>query len=129
MLVAICTGLFVWAFIYFAGRVQELTTYEIRNEAFEKLQKLSFSYYDRTPMGWVMARMTSDARRLASILSWGIIDILWAIFIMIGIVILLFVLNWKLAFVVIAIVPILTLIAIFFRKRILKNYREEKSQL
>jgi ATP-binding cassette subfamily B protein len=122
--VAICTGLFVWAFIYFAGRVQELTTYEIRNEAFEKLQKLSFSYYDRTPMGWVMARMTSDARRLASILSWGIIDILWAIFIMIGIVILLFVLNWKLAFVVIAIVPILTLIAIFFRKRILKNYRE-----
>ena len=71
-----------------------------------------------------MARMTSDARRLASILSWGIIDILWAIFIMIGIVILLFVLNWKLAFVVIAIVPILTLIAIFFRKRILKNYRE-----
>jgi ATP-binding cassette subfamily B protein len=122
--IALLTGLFVWAFIFFAGKVQEATSFELRNEAFNKLQRLSFSYYDTTPMGWIMARMTSDARRLASILSWGIIDMLWAVLIMIGIVIMLFVYNWRLALVVLAIMPFLTLLAIFFRKKLLKEYRD-----
>ena len=52
-----------------SAQAQENTTIEIRKQAFDKLQKLSFSYYDTTSSGWIMARMTSDARKLASIIS------------------------------------------------------------
>ena len=60
-------GISVWGFIYFSTKVEESTTYEIRMLAFDKIQKLSFSYFDTTPSGWLMARMTSDARKLSSI--------------------------------------------------------------
>lgn len=117
-------GLTVWGFIRAAAIVEEATTFEIRMQAFKNLQHLSFSYYDTTPSGWVMARMTSDARRLASIISWGIVDILWGFMLMIGILIVSFFINWRLALILTALLPIFLVIAIFFRKKILKEYRE-----
>ena len=76
-LVALGMGISVWSFIRAASIVEEQTTYDIRIEAFRHLQELSFSYYDTTQSGWIMARMTSDTRKLASIISWGLVDFLW----------------------------------------------------
>ncbi len=63
-----------------AGVVEARVGYEIRSEAFNNLQKLPFSYFDKTPAGWIMARLTSDSRRLADIISWGLVDMLWGSF-------------------------------------------------
>lgn len=116
-------GFFIWAFIKMASIVEVEIGYEIRKEAFLKLQELPFSYYDKTAAGWIMARLTSDSRKLASILSWGLVDILWGAFTMFGVMIVLFFVNVKLALIVAAMVPIMFLISYYFRKKILNNYR------
>jgi ATP-binding cassette subfamily B protein len=113
----------VYLFILFAGRVQVELAYNIRKKAFHHLQELPFSYYDRTRVGWIMARMTSDSRNLSDILSWGIIDLTWGLFMMMLLIIVMFIINWKLALLTIAIVPILMVISTIFRKYILKSYR------
>ena len=92
--IVLSMGLSVWGFIYFSTKVEEATTYEIRMLAFDKIQKLSFSYFDTTPSGWLMARMTSDARKLSSIISWSIVDLLWGVMSMIGILIISFIIDF-----------------------------------
>lgn len=123
-LIALSMGVSVWAFIRAAAKVEERTTFEIRMQAFKNLQQLSFSYFDNTPTGWVMARMTSDARRLANIISWGLVDFLWGFLLMIGILIISFFINWRLALIMTALLPIFIVIAILYRKKILKEHRE-----
>ena len=61
-----------------------MITYTIRKQAFCKLQELSFSYFDVNSSGWILARLTSDTKKLASIVSWGIVDALWAVIVMLG---------------------------------------------
>ncbi len=121
--IAIALGLTVWCFIRAASIVEENTTIEIRKQAFDKLQKLSFSYYDTTSSGWIMARMTSDARKLSSIISWGIVDLLWGFMLMIGILIVSIIINWRLALILIILVPVFLILTMYFRKKILKEYR------
>ena len=70
-----------------------------------------------------MARMTSDARKLASIISWGIVDLLWGFVLMIGILIVSFIINWRLALLLLALVPVFLLLTLYFRKKILREYR------
>ena len=123
-LVAVSMGLSVWAFIRAAAQVEEQTTYDIRIEAFRHLQELSFSYYDTTQSGWIMARMTSDTRKLATIISWGIVDFLWGFMLMIGILTVTIVIDWRLALILIALIPIFFGVSVFFRKQILKQYRK-----
>ncbi|HKM29578.1 MAG TPA: ABC transporter ATP-binding protein, partial [Bacilli bacterium] len=65
----------------------------------------------------------SDSRRLASIISWGIVDMLWGALSMIGILIIMYVVNWKLALIITVLVPVLAAISIYFRKKILVSYR------
>ncbi len=113
----------VYLFIIFAGKIQTELAYSIRKKAFYHLQELPFSYYDRTRVGWIMARMTSDSRNLSELLSWGLIDISWGIFLMIILTIFMFAINPILALVTIAVVPLMTGVSIFFRKFILKAYR------
>jgi ATP-binding cassette subfamily B protein len=118
----------VFTFIYAAGRIQNQLAYAMRKSAFEKLQELPFSYYDRTPVGWIMARMTSDSRNLSDILSWGLIDLTWGFLMMIGITVAMFIINVKLALITLSVLPILIYVSIFFRKRILKAYRHIRKQ-
>lgn len=68
-------------YIYFRliGRIEMGFGYDLRKKAFDKLQSLSFSYYDTTPTGWLLARITSDISRLAEVLSWSFIDVFWGI--------------------------------------------------
>lgn len=123
---AIFFGLSVWGFIRFAGRVEVSTSYELRRQAYNKLQALPFSYFDRTPQGWVMARMTSDSRRLANIISWGLVDFLWGLLTMVIIMVVLFIYEWRLALIITALMPFLVTVAIYFRKKILNAFRESR---
>ncbi len=116
-------SIFVNVFIDATGKVQTLIAYDIRKKAFKHLQDLSLSYYDKTPLGWIMSRLTSDARRLSDVIAWGLVDIVWSATIMLGIMGILFYMSWKLALITLAIVPLLVLVSVFFQKRILKNQR------
>ena len=126
VLVASGFGLLVWAFIKQAILIEATVSHELRRQAFDNLQRLSFSYFDKTPQGWVMARMTSDASRLSEVISWGLLDMLWAFFSMIFITVALLATNIRLGLIIVTIIPIMFLISQFFRKRILTQERLSK---
>lgn len=113
----------VFLFIYLAGILGERIRYDLRKKMFNHLQALSLNYYSKTPVGWIMARVTSDTERVADLVTWGFVDSTWGVMSIITSMIFMFVINWKLALIVLAILPILLYIAIQFRKRILGEYR------
>ena len=122
--ISLCYGIVIFLFIYMAGVVEVEVANEIRKEAFEKLQILPFSYYDKTQAGWIMARLTSDSRKLAEIISWGIVDIIWGASTMLGIIVMLYITFVPLALVVTILTPILFVVCMYFRKTILVSYRK-----
>ncbi|PKO13845.1 MAG: ABC transporter ATP-binding protein [Chloroflexi bacterium HGW-Chloroflexi-10] len=115
---------FVFLFIYLAGVLGERIRYDLRRDMFNHLQKLSLSYYSRTPVGWIMSRVTSDTDRVADLVTWGLLDMTWGIMNIITAMIFMFIISWKLALVVFIALPVLLIIAIQFRKRILTQFRE-----
>lgn len=123
VLCALAYAIVIYLFIKMAGIVEVEVADELRRDAFVKLQELPFSYYDKTAAGWIMARLTSDSRRLAEIISWGIVDFVWGFGTMFGILVILYVIFWPLALIITVLTPILFLVCIYFRKSILKAYR------
>jgi ATP-binding cassette subfamily B protein len=127
IIAAVLFGVSIWAFLFFASKLEVVVSYDLRKEAYLNLQKLSFSYFDQTAQGWIMARLTSDARKLSEILSWGMVDFVWALLSMFGILGILLAYNAKLALVVICVLPIVLVIVILIRMKILKAYREARA--
>lgn len=113
----------VFTFIYLAGVLGERVQYDVRKKMFDHLQDLSFSYYDRTPVGWLMARLTSDSERISWLVSWGLLDVVWAVMNITTALYFMALINWQLALIVLAIIPILFFVAVQFKKRILTQYR------
>ncbi|MHC4470196.1 MAG: ABC transporter ATP-binding protein [Planctomycetota bacterium] len=113
----------IWGFIHVGGKIRTFAAHDIRRAGFEKLQLLSFSFFDRRPVGWLMARMTSDCERLSNILAWGILDSVWGVTVLTGFTIAMFYLDAKLALLVLVVLPPLFWISAIFRRRILKTAR------
>jgi ATP-binding cassette subfamily B protein len=113
----------VFLFIYLAGILGERIRYDLRKKMFNHLQALSLSYYSKTPVGWIMARVTSDSERVADLVTWGAVDTTWGIMSITTSLIFMFTINWKMALLVMLIVPILLYVAYQFRKHILGEYR------
>lgn len=113
----------VFTFIQNAGYVEANICHDIRRDCFHRLQELSISYYDRTPVGYIMARMTSDSSRLADTVAWSLVDLCWGSGFMVISLASMFVFNWRLALVMLAILPPLTALSLIFQKRILTHQR------
>ena len=118
----------VLGFIYLAGVLGERVHYDLRKKMFNHLQELSFSYFDRTPVGWVISRVTSDAGRMAELVTWGLLDATWGIMNIVSALIFMTIINWKLALAVMAVLPIMLLVAIQFQKRIIVQFRRVRKQ-
>lgn len=113
----------VFGFIYLSGVLGERLQYDLRQKMFNHLQELSLSYYNKTPVGWIMSRVTSDASRIAELVTWGLIDTTWATLNLTVSLTFMFIINWQLALVMALILPILVIIATQFKKRILIEFR------
>lgn len=114
----------IFLFILVAGRVEHAVAYDMRQKGFKKLQELPFSYYDRTSVGYLMSRLTSDTSNLSEAFGWGLVDLVWATIFLISVTTAMLIINWQLALIVIAVVPPLVLVTLWFQKRILKSQRE-----
>lgn len=119
----IIQSVMVFLFIYLAGILGERVRYDLRRNMFNHLQDLSLSYYSKTPVGWIMSRVTSDSDRVAELVTWGLVDTTWAVMNITTSLVFMFIIQWQLALIVLVLVPILVYIAIQFRKRILHSYR------
>lgn len=113
----------IYIFLISCGKVEMGVSYTIRKMGFQKLQELPFSYYDTMPVGYLMTRMTSDTQRLADTIGWSLLDLAWGAAFLVLCSIQMFLLNWKLALVIMLVLPPLAAISWFFQKRILSAYR------
>jgi ATP-binding cassette, subfamily B, bacterial len=120
----IIQAIVVLGFIYTAGMLGEKIQYDLRRTMFERLQQLSFGYFDKTPVGWIMSRVTSDSVRIAELVSWGFMDITWGITRIITAFAFMAVINWRLALIVLLVIPLLIVVAVRFKKLILLEYRQ-----
>lgn len=110
--------------ILVAGKIETAVPYDVRKLGFQRLQQLPLTYFDRTPVGWLMARMTSDVKKLGQTLSWNLVDIVWAISMMVIMLVFMLCIDWRLALIVLAVVPFLVAISVVFQNIILKNFRK-----
>jgi ATP-binding cassette subfamily B protein len=130
MAYAVCTVVLaagIGTFIWLGGKIRTHVSHDIRQAGFENLQRLSFSFYDYRPVGWLMARMTSDCERLSNILAWGFLDLVWGSTMMLGIATAMLIMNAKLALVVLAVIPLLAWVSGRFQRRILSSARRVRA--
>jgi ATP-binding cassette subfamily B protein len=113
----------VFTFFYLTGVLGERVRYDLRNKLFNNLQDLSLSYYSSTPVGWIMSRVTSDTERVSDLVTWGLLDSSWAIMNISSAAFFMLRINWRLALIVLAAIPLLVWVAIQFRKKILVEFR------
>lgn len=113
----------VFLFIYLAGILGERIRYDLRKKMFNHLQALSLNYYSKTPVGWIMARVTSDSERVADLVTWGAVDATWGVMSILTSMTFMLIINWKMALIVMAMLPLLFYVAYEFRKHILTEYR------
>lgn len=126
-LTTIVITLSISGFIRIGGKLETRISYDIRKDGFENLQALSFSYYNRRPVGWLMARMTADCDRLSNILVWGFLDAVWGSTMMIGIIIAMFWLQPILAMIVLCVLPALAITSVYFQRQLLISARAATS--
>ena len=96
---------------------------DLKRASFVHLQTLSFSYYNTTPVGFMIARVMSDTNRIGTQIAWGIQDILWSVTYVGGVFIVMLLMNWKLALLIMAVVPLIAAITVYFQKKILNVNR------
>ena len=120
----LATGGTVFTFVYFAGKMEVSVTHDIRENGFDRLQILSYSYYDVTSVGYIMARLTSDAQKLGDTMAWSLVDLAWGAFFMAASLVWMMILNLKLALIIVCLVPFLAVISFYFQQKILKHQRE-----
>jgi ATP-binding cassette subfamily B protein len=119
---ALC--LCVWVFIEMAGNISNRMAHDIRRDGFDRLQDLEFAYFDTRPVGWLISRLTSDCDRLSRIIAWGVLDIVWGLSYVVMIAVSLLIMNWRLALIVLAILPPLAVISKYFQRKMLLSSRE-----
>ena len=123
-LLIIVQAIMVFGFITSAGILSERVQYDLRQTMFGRLQELSLSYFDRTPVGWLMSRVTSDTQRVGDLVSWGFLDITWGITNIATALIFMFMISWQMTLIVMVMIPVLIVVAAFFKKKILVEYRK-----
>ena len=116
----------VFIFISLAGVLGERIQYDLRKAMFNHLQELSLSYYSQTSVGRMIARVTSDTGRVSNLMTWGLVDTTWSAMNIVISTSFMFYINWRMALVVFLSIPILIVIAVQFRKKILVEFRHSR---
>ena len=103
--------------------------YDLRKEIFGHLQRLDIQYFDRNPVGRLMTRVTTDVDALNDLFTAGFVAIFGDIFVLVGIVGMLFWMNWRLALVLFSITPFIVLVSIWFRRGARITYRQVRARI
>ncbi len=105
---------------------------DLKRESFNHLQTLSFSYFNRNSVGYVHARVMSDTDRIASTLAWSMAEGVWHSAYLVCAIVMMLILNWKMALCVLVIVPIVAISSMYFQKKLVffhRQVREKNSRI
>ncbi len=126
---AIARGLFTFAQTFLTQTLSQNIAFELRNDLFEKIQRLSFSYHDRNRTGQLMIRATDDVERLRLFLGQGLLMAIQAVILLAGTIVILFATNFNLTLVVLPILPLSMIIFAIFGARIQPLFGEVQKRL
>jgi ATP-binding cassette subfamily B protein len=103
--------------------------YDLRKQIFGHLQKLDIQFFDRNPVGRLMTRVTTDVDALNEMFTAGFVAIFGDIFVLLGIVGMLFWMNWRMALVLFSIIPLIVLVTAWFRRGARITYRQTRARI
>lgn len=95
----------------------------LRMQVYGHLQKLDLRFYDRNPVGRLMTRVTTDVDALNDLFTSGVITVFGDVLVLVGIMVAMLWMNWKLALVAFSVLPLIAWTALWFRKNVRETYR------
>ncbi len=96
---------------------------DLRRDTFRRIQELSFSYFDKTSSGWLIARMQGDTYTLSNTLVWGLNSLLWCFSEIIFSLATMFSVDWRFSLLILASLPPVAVLSFFFEMKVLKKHR------
>ncbi|MCX7795125.1 MAG: ABC transporter ATP-binding protein/permease [bacterium] len=132
-MIALLVGIYIasWILSNLRTRILALTgqkvIFKIRQELFEHLQNLSFKFYDNTPVGKIVTRLTSDIDAMSELVSGGIINVISELVMLVGIVYMMFRLHIQLTWAVLATLPLLIYMFAVVERKLLESERNVRT--
>ncbi|MBP3636058.1 MAG: ABC transporter ATP-binding protein [Clostridia bacterium] len=124
ILAIIMMGVLNYVSCSYAMRTEVSVNRDLRNAAFSHLQTLSFSYFNQNSVGYIHARVISDTSRIGSLVSWSLMDSVWHLSYLVGAVVVMLLVNARLALLVITILPLIVLLFSVFQTKLIRINRE-----
>ena len=121
-----------YAACYMCGQVEMSMDRDLRNASFNHLQELSFAYFNQNNVGYIHARVMSDTGKIGVMVSWRMMDIIWNGSYIVFVLLMMLILNIKLALFVIVLVPVAAVLTTYFQKKLVvlnRKIREINSKI
>jgi len=109
--------------------VGQKVMYDLRKQLFLHLQRLEMSFFDRNPVGRLVTRVTTDVDVLNDLFSSGVVAIFGDFFTLLSIMVVMLTINWKLALLTFAVLPVIALITASFRRAVRDSYRRIRTAI
>ena len=101
--------------------------FDLRRQIHSHLQRLDVAFFDRNPVGRLMTRVTTDVDALNELFASGVVSVFRDVFMLAGIAIVLFVMDWRLALVALSVMPLIAAVTQWFRRNARQSYREVRA--
>ena len=124
LITIVLTGVLNYISCTYAMKTEVCVNRDLRNAAFSHLQTLSFSYFNQNSVGYIHARVISDTSRIGSLVSWSLMDSVWHLSYLVGAVVVMLLVNTKLALLVITILPLIVILFSVFQRKLIRVNRE-----
>ena len=114
---------------YYTQYLGQKTIYDLRTQIFQHTQKLALKFFDKTPIGRIVTRVTNDVEALSDLFSSGIVMVFSDVFIIVWILVFMFFMDVKLSLVTLSVLPVLIYGTFLFRKKVRESYRDVRLHL
>jgi ATP-binding cassette, subfamily B, multidrug efflux pump len=125
LFLAILTGSFALDYIqtYTLQMTGQRIMFDLRMRIFDQLQRIDLAFYDRNPVGRLMTRVTTDVDVLNDLFTSGVVSAVGDAFKLVGIMVMLVVMDWRLALVAFSVLPLILVVTQWFRRNVRESYR------
>ncbi|TDI69421.1 MAG: ABC transporter ATP-binding protein [Bacteroidetes bacterium] len=127
--VLVIEGVLAFVNTYLTQWIGQRAIYDLRIKVYRHIQRQPLRFFDRTPIGKLITRTTSDVESLSQVLSAGVVTIIGDLFKLIFISYFMFTLSWVLAVVTLAVMPLMLIASFWFKKKVREQYRETRTQV
>ncbi|MBR3355168.1 MAG: ABC transporter ATP-binding protein [Oscillospiraceae bacterium] len=108
----------------YAMQIEVNVNKDLRNKVFKHLQTLSFSFYNQNSVGYIHSRVMSDTSRIGTLVSWSLMDSVWHLSYLLGVIVVMFAVNAKLTLLIVTIIPVIVILFSIFQDSLIKVNRE-----